>query len=403
MQTSLSVEFRDSVIGKQADEILRKCVHCGFCNATCPTYQLLGDELDGPRGRIYQIKQLVEGTPANNEIQLHLDRCLTCRNCETTCPSGVEYSKLLDIGRHIVGQQTSRTLSQRSIRSILASLLRSPGRFRFALKLGRLFRPILPLMLKSKIPQRIESGDLVWPESTQPRIMIGLAGCAQSGLTPQTNLATAVVLDRLGITLKEISGVGCCGSVDLHTTSAQKAKIVARKLIDLWWPEIKNGVECFVMTASGCGLSIKEYPDLFKHDPEYLQKANDIASRTKDLSEILDLEINDDFKVSNANQKVAFHSPCTLQHGQKLGGRVEGILQRVGYKLTGVPNSHLCCGSAGTYSLLQPELANQFKEQKLNALLSGDPDQICTANVGCQSHLAAGYDKPVKHWVELLL
>ena len=403
MQTSLSVEFKDSRIGKEADEILRKCVHCGFCNATCPTYQLLGDELDGPRGRIYQIKQLVEGTPADKEINLHLDRCLTCRNCETTCPSGVEYSKLLDIGRRITRHHINRPLRQSIFREALGCLLRKPALFRAALRLGRLIRPLLPSEMKSKIPLRTPSVKLQWPKNTHTRLMIGLAGCAQSGLAPQTNVATAIVLDRLGITLKDVAGAGCCGSVDLHTTSEARGAAVARQLIDRWWPELEKGVETFVMTASGCGLSVREYPQLFKDDPEYCEKAVAIASKTQDLSEVLDEEIAADYRVKNNSQKIAFHSPCTLQHGQKLTGRVESILRRVGYHLTDVPDSHLCCGSAGTYSLLQPKLSNQLKTQKLVALESGNPDQICTANIGCQSHLATSSSKPIKHWVELLL
>jgi glycolate oxidase iron-sulfur subunit len=417
MQTSIAVELRNTAAGREADAILRKCVHCGFCNATCPTYQILGDELDGPRGRIYLIKQMMEGEKPDRKINLHLDRCLTCRNCETTCPSGVEYSKLLEIGRGMVSDNVKRGVLEQLGRNSIAFMLRNPALFKFLVFIGRLVRPVLPEMLRNKIPVGVpKSRDPgtgacsdSWPENRHSRKMVALAGCAQSALAPSTNLAAAHVLDKLGISLVEAQRAGCCGAVDLHTTSEDKARQVARQLIDAWWPYAEsakntgNDFEGFVMTASGCGVTIKEYPHLFRHDPEYIEKARIIAAKTWDLSEVLDQEIRAGFSVQNGSRRVAFHSPCTLQHGQKLTGKVEGILSRVGYSLVTIPDSHLCCGSAGTYSLFQPELSAQLKRNKLNAIATVKPDVVCSANIGCQSHLSVEGGEPVKHWVELLI
>jgi len=411
MQTSIAVEFLNTPAGQEADAILRKCVHCGFCNATCPTYQILGDELDGPRGRIYLIKQMMEGEKPDREINLHLDRCLTCRNCETTCPSGVEYAKLLEIGKNLTSDKLKRDGLEQFGRNSIAFLLRNPALFRFLFSIGRKIRPALPEFLRKKIPVGVPKNPDApsWPKIRHPRKMAALAGCAQSALSPSTNLAAAQVLDKLGISLIEVQRAGCCGAVDLHTTREDKARHVARQLIDVWWPyaelseDINDGFEGFVMTASGCGVTIKEYPHLFRHDPEYLQKAKIIAHKTWDLSEVLDLEIKSDFPVQNVSRKVAFHPPCTLQHGQKLVGKVEGILSRVGYSLVNIPDSHLCCGSAGTYSLFQPELSGQLKKNKLEAIASVHPDVVCSANIGCQSHLTVEDGEPVKHWVELLI
>lgn len=403
MQTSISAEFKNTPIGDEADRILRTCVHCGFCNATCPTYQILGDELDGPRGRIYLIKQMMEGEQPDANMNLHLDRCLTCRSCETTCPSGVEYSKLLEIGRSVVSKKVKRGLKERFGRNLVAWMLRNSPVFSSSLFLGRIFRPLLPQVLKDKIPYSRPPSKQQWPKSSHQRVMIALAGCAQSALSPETNRATADVLHRVGISLREVKRAGCCGAVDLHTTTEDRAREVARNLIDTWWPEVENGVEGFVMTASGCGVTVKEYPHLFKNDSEYLKKATAISDMTWDLSELLEREIDDEFKTSQVRSKVAFHSPCTLQHGQQIKGKVESILVRVGYEVVSIPDSHLCCGSAGTYSLFQPELSQTLKSNKLKAIKSVKADIVCTANIGCQSHLTVPGKTEVKHWVELLL
>ena len=403
MQTFLDPEYARSPVGKEADAILRKCVHCGLCNATCPTYQLLGDELDGPRGRIYLIKQLLEGEEPGDQIPLHLDRCLTCRNCETACPSGVEYSRLLGIGRETLSQGHSRRSVWHWIHRGLAGVIANPVLFGWFLRTGGLFRPLMPKFLKSRVPVPGISRYRYTEGAAHPRKMIALSGCVQGTLAPDTNRATARVLDRLGISLVEVPGAGCCGSLDLHTTSEDRARARARVLIDHWFPYLDQGVEGFVMTASGCGVTIKEYPHLFREDAQYREKATQISRRTFDLCEILDKEIDDDYAMDATPRKVAFHSPCTLQHGQKLKGRVEAILEKAGHELVEVPDSHTCCGSAGVYSLFHPVISDQLREKKLQNLRKNQPDVICTANVGCQSHLALGGDQPVMHWVELLV
>ncbi len=411
MQTSLTIEFANTADGKIAEAIIGKCVHCGFCNATCPTYQLLGDERDGPRGRIYLIKQLLEGEPANHQMALHLDRCLTCRACETTCPSGVEYGQLVEIGRATLQRSHRRHLGNQLMRRIVTKVVGNAQIFAWLLRFGRLLRPILPLPLKSRIPlAAVAVNDLPEPpKAVHKRTMVALAGCAQGALSPMTNLAAACVLDKLGISLIEVKGAGCCGAMDLHTTNQTRAKKLAKALIDKWYPYLEQGIEGFVITASGCGVTILEYPQLLRDEADYLQKARAICAKTVDLCEVIDnemdKEIDNTFRLQNSAQKVAFHSPCTLQHGQKITHTVEKILQRVGYQLCDVQDAHLCCGSAGTYSIFQPQIAKQLVEAKIGCLLDNQPDIVCTANVGCQVHLNLHLPRgtSVKHWIELLL
>ena len=402
MQTSLSPQIASSFKGQQAESILRKCVHCGFCNATCPTYQLLGDELDGPRGRIYLIKQLLEGAEPNQKMQQHLDRCLTCRNCETTCPSGVKYGHLLDIGRQTLQEKMPRSPAKRLIRLAIAKVITTAGLFDFFLKTGRAFKFLLPNSLRKKIPEVEKKLDLSWPEPRHSRKMLVLKGCVQGSLTPNTNLVAANVLDRFNISLIEANGAGCCGAVDLHTTGESRAKYHARGLIDVWWPYVEQGIEAFVMTASGCGVTIKDYPALLHGDQDYIEKAKRIVSMTRDLVEVLDNEISQDFVTGQPYKRVAFHPPCSLQHGQKISGKVERLLQLAGYELCDFKDKHLCCGSAGTYSLLQPDLSRKLRENKLQAINKEKPDVVCTANIGCQTHLNND-SIAVKHWIELLL
>jgi len=407
MQTSLTREIASTLQGETADRILRKCVHCGFCNATCPTYQLLGDERDGPRGRIYLIKQLLEGEPALPSSRLHLDRCLTCRACETTCPSGVEYGKLLEVGRSVFERRLARPRLQRWVREWLAAILLSPRLFSFLLAVGRLVRPVLPSVLKNKVPERpakpLGADRIRWPKPVHPRKMVVLGGCVQATFSPDTNAAAATVLDRFGISLIEASAAGCCGSLDLHTTDEHRARQRARNLIDAWWPWLDQGVEGFIVTASGCAVTVKEYDHLFHEDQEYHEKARLISGKTFDLSEVIDKEYDPAYRVREAGSRVAFHSPCTLQHGQQIKGKVEAILERAGYRICEVADAHLCCGSAGTYSLLQPGLSRQLQTRKIAALQENNPDIICTANVGCQVHLNSVSSDPVRHWIELLV
>jgi len=400
VQTNLADWIRDTPEGREADAILRKCVHCGFCNATCPTYQLLGDELDGPRGRIYLIKQVLEGAEVTAKTQLHLDRCLTCRSCETTCPSGVKYGHLVDIGRKVVEEKVGRTVEARAMRRAAAMLLPLPGAFGLATSLGRLARPLLPATLRDKLPAAVPGAGR-WPAPRHARRMIALAGCVQPVLAPDTNAAAARVLDRIGISLVEAPGAGCCGGLRFHLHYQAEGLDDMRRVIDAWWPQVESGVEGFVMTATGCGAIVREYGHHLRHDPRYAAKAQRISALTKDLSEVLAAESDalERLAPRSPGPKAAFHPPCSMQHWQQLGGAAEGLLARLGYRLTPVPDAHLCCGSAGTYSLTQPGLAARLRQEKLAALQSGLPELVLTANVGCQSHLAAGASVPVRHWI----
>ncbi len=403
MQTNLIDSIKNTAAGQEAEAILRACVHCGFCTATCPTYQLLGNELDSPRGRIYLIKQMLEGAAVTEKTLLHLDRCLTCRSCETTCPSGVRYGRLVDIGRAIAEEKIGRSPWQATRRRLLRAVLPRPAIFNSLLALGRLFRPLLPGALAKEVP--IARPAKPWPTAQRhARTMLVLEGCVQPGLAPNTNAAAARVLDRLGITLFSAEKAGCCGAVSYHLNAHADGLDYMRRNIDAWWPYVEQGTEAVVMTASGCGSMVKEYGHLLRHDPAYAVKAARISGLTKDLSEILAAEKKELLRlISPAPRgKVAFHSPCSLQHGQKIVGVIEELLTKAGYELTPVADKHLCCGSAGTYSILQKELSQQLLRNKLDALQSGSPAQIASANIGCQAHLQSGTDLPVRHWIELL-
>ena len=400
MQTTLSEQSRQLPRAAEAEKILRTCVHCGFCNATCPTYQLLGDELDGPRGRIYLIKQVLEGAPATAQTQLHLDRCLSCRNCETTCPSGVDYHNLLDIGRAVVDHAVPRPAAQRLLREGLRALAPNPGLFKGLVRVGTTFRPLLPRLLESKLPQHLPFSGLR-PAPRHARQVLLLEGCVQPGLSPNTNDATARVLDRLGISVTPVAEAGCCGALDYHLDAQAKGLDRARQNIDAWWPHLQNGAEAIVQTASGCGAFIKDYGHLLGADPVYAEKARRVSTLTRDLVEVLRDEPLESLGI-DADQRLDFHCPCTLQHAQKLGGVVESVLVRLGFDLTAVPEAHLCCGSAGTYSITQPALARSLRDNKLAALESGHPEIIATANIGCQAHLDGAGRTPVRHWIELV-
>lgn len=400
MQTSIDPEFKQQDEVAEADDILRSCVHCGFCTATCPTYQILGSELDSPRGRIYLIKDLLEGKEATDKTRLHLDRCLTCRSCETTCPSGVRYGRLVEIGRNIIEKKAPRSFAHKMIRKAMLNVLPSTQRLGLAMKAGRLVKPFLSAQLKNKLPEKKQAQP--WPTSQHQRRMLVLEGCVQPLTAPNTNAAAARVLDKLGISLISADKAGCCGAINQHMSDAETAKQRMRNNIDAWWPYIEDGVEAIVLTASGCGLMVKEYGQELKDDPAYADKAARISNLSKDLSEILRDEDLNQFAAIGKGTKVAYQSSCTLQHGQKLSGAVEAILQNSGYTLTPVADSHLCCGAAGTYTLLQPKLSQQLLHNKLAALESGQPDVIASANIGCQMHLQSGSKIPVKHWIELL-
>lgn len=405
MQTHFTEEALKQPHIQEADRVLRSCVHCGFCNATCPTYQLLGDERDGPRGRIYLMKQMLENPDDSENVteqtRLHLDRCLTCRNCETTCPSGVEYHKLLDIGRAEIERRVPRSTAERAQRYALRKALVEPKRFQALLKLGQTFKPLVPGKLKDKLPPKPVDAGTRPDHKRHARQMLILEGCVQPGLSPNTNAATARVLDRLGIGLTPVAEAGCCGAVDFHLNAQDDGRARARANIDAWWPHIEAGCEAIVQTASGCGAFVKEYRDILKDDPAYADKAKRVSELAKDLVEVLRDEELTSLQV-NEGRRLAFHCPCTLQHAQKLGGAVESVLVKLGFSLTPVQDAHLCCGSAGTYSITQPELATQLRDNKLNALEAGNPETIVTANIGCQTHLNGAGRTPVRHWIEVV-
>ncbi len=421
MQTAIAPEFAATPDGIEAEAILRKCVHCGFCTATCPTYQLLGDELDGPRGRIYLIKQVLEGEPVTRSTQLHLDRCLTCRNCETTCPSGVQYGNLVDIGRRIVDARVPRPPGERMLRWALEEGLTS-ALFKPALKAGQLVRGLLPEVLKTKVPAPAPASAHRWPVREHPRKVLLLMGCVQPAMAPNINSATARVLDAAGIQTLVAAEAGCCGAIRLHGSDHAGALEQMRRNIDAWWPLVAAGsVEAIVMNASGCGVTVKEYGHTLRHDPAYAEKARRVADLTRDLCELLP-DIVPALKgrlalprsagergggapshPTRGMRRYAFHPPCTLQHGQQLRGRVEVHLAALGFDVRVAMNeAHLCCGSAGTYSLQHPELAIPLRDRKLAHLAALEAEVIVSANIGCIQHLRSGTTTPVRHWVEVL-
>ena len=435
MKTNLAQFIRNTPEGKEADSILRTCVHCGFCTATCPTYQLLGDELDSPRGRIYLMKEMLEGNQVTAKTQKHLDRCLTCRACETTCPSGVEYGRLVDIGRNIVEQHVSRSPIEALKRAALRAVLPRPALFKPLFKVAQTMRPLLPAALKNKIPKG-EAQKLEWPAPRHQRKMLVLDGCVQPSLAPGINPATARVLDRLGIALVKDEMAGCCGAVTFHLNRQDDGRDYMRRNIDAWWPHVEAGVEAIVITASGCGTMVKEYGHHLAQDPRYAEKAARISELTRDISEVVFAEkekLEQALSVSlaphpsplmaeypcearstllgrypvgtpasAAKPRVAFHSPCSLQHGLKISGMVEAILVSAGFELTMVPDSHLCCGSAGTYSILEPELSQRLLKDKVAALESEKPSMVATANIGCLTHIQSGTSLKVRHWINIL-
>ncbi len=400
MQTQIAPEFQNTALGREADAILRSCVHCGFCTATCPTYQLLGDERDGPRGRIYLVKQLFEGEAVSERTLLHLDRCLGCRACETTCPSGVRYARLADLGRHVLEKRLQRPLAARLVRKALRTLVPYPTRFNRLLTLGRIFKPLLPAAMAQQLPA-IQPA-LPRPAARHPRTLLCLEGCVQSAATPATNAAAARVFDRLGISLEFAEKAGCCGALSHHLGAHEEGLAFMRRNIDAWWPAVSAGAEAILINASGCGAVVKEYGELLRDDPIYADKAQRISALARDASEILNGEDLTRLRVNGDGKQVAFHAPCSLQHAQRITGKVESILGGLGYQVTEVRDAHLCCGSAGTYSLLQPKLADQLRRNKLDALQAQGPDIIASANIGCQLHLAQQAKVPIVHWLELL-
>jgi glycolate oxidase iron-sulfur subunit len=400
MQTNLVQQFANTAEGQEAESILRACVHCGFCTATCPTYQELNDERDGPRGRIYLMKMFLEGEEVTEKSREHLDRCLTCRSCETTCPSGVKYGRLIDISRGLMEQEMPRPPKERWIRWSLARVLPNRQLFGLLLRMGQFFRPVLPQVLRTKVPPRKQASP--WPSASHDRVVLALAGCVQPSATPNTNAAAARVLDRLGITMVEAPEAGCCGAVNHHLSEHEKALDAMRRNIDAWWPAIDAGAEAIIMTASGCGAMVQEYGHLLRDDPVYAAKAQKVSDMTIDLGAFLLKQDLEKLNVPKGAGKVAFHCPCTLQHAMQQSGVVDQVLRKAGIELAETREKHLCCGSAGTYSILQPELSQRLLNNKLKALTVDNPDRIVTANIGCQMHLETKAKLPVQHWIELL-
>lgn len=399
MQTQLQPEWLNTSDGQTADTILRNCVHCGFCLSACPTYGLLGDELDSPRGRIYLIKSLLEGNDVSRESLSHLDSCLTCRSCETTCPSGVEYGHLLDIGRHAMEQQVSRPLWQRLMRWGVRKSLTTPWLFNMLVTAMPFLRhssaiafSVQDLALQQQLADRAD----VLASS-----VLLLKGCVQPALAPNINQASIKVLNKLGWNVIETTQNQCCGALNQHLSAHDDALVQVKANIDAWYPYLQQGVKAIISTASGCGVMLKDYGHLLRADPVYAEKAQAITQASKDISEFLLTQDLSKFTHFD-NQTITFHSPCTLQHGQQLQGVVEQALRKLGYRVNPVKDAHLCCGSAGTYSLFNPTMAKQLRDNKLENLLAHKTDVIVTANIGCLMHLQKGTQVTVKHWIEIL-
>ena len=427
MQTSFTSAFTQTSDGERVNNILRKCVHCGFCNAACPTYELTGNELDGPRGRIYLIKNffeensqnnLAENTqaPSNDTSLKHLDRCLTCLSCETTCPSGVKYGELVDIGRKHISASVPRPIHNKIKRKLILSAFSNSKRVAWLFAIARMFKPLLPMNLASKIPAKVKlmpesssspsSGSS--PDSTASngkstsRKMLTIKGCVQNAAAPQINHATKIVLSDSDIQLHEVDSA-CCGALAFHLTELEQAHETIRKNIDHWYQMLNEDYEKILINSSGCSTFIKQYTTIMQDDDLYAKKAKFVSEHCIDLSEIAsELQPDTSKASSTSKQTIAFHSPCTLQHGQKIKGEIEDKLLQAGYVLTEVQDPHLCCGSAGTYSLLEPEMSSKLLKSKVSNLEKNQPDIIVTANIGCLMHLQSGTEIPVKHWIELL-
>jgi len=403
MQTNLAAWAQDSELGKEAEEILRRCVHCGFCLATCPTYQITGDERDSPRGRIYLIKQVLEGHEPTEVTQSHLDKCLTCRNCETTCPSGVMYGQLVDIGREFVEERVPRKTGDKLRRAALRKLVTSTT-FGPALKAGRVMKPLLPASLKSKIPDLRPAGQLPQDTARHERQVLILIGCVQPDMAPSIDAATIRVLDKLGIGVRTVAESGCCGAVSFHTEKQEEGRDFMRRNIDAWLPLLESGeVEAVVMNASGCGAMVKEYDHHLRFDPEYAEKAKRLVEKVVDIAELIEPEaetLRD--MIGTLPERPVFHCPCTLQHWQPLRPRTEKLLVDLGFKLQPFNESHLCCGAAGAYSMLQPEMSEQLRDRKIGHIAKAEPDAIVSSNMGCINQLQSATDTPVRHWIEVV-
>lgn len=409
MDVTLSDAFRGSPVAEEAAALMRACVQCGYCTETCPTLRVTGGEWDGPRGRIHLIKQLLEGETPSADVRRQLDGCLTCRSCETTCPQHVRYARILDLGRELVEHRTPRPLRERLARAALRAIVPNRRRFAALLALGRLARPLLPAALRERVPPARPAG--AWPDRAHARTMLVWRGCVQPSLAPDIDAAAARVLDRFGVRLAA-AGTGCCGALSHHMAADDEAKATMRRNIDALWPDVEAGAEAIVTTASGCGAHLRDYGELLRDDPRYAERAKRVSELAKDLCEVVAAEWKEGTFAPPAPPpgsgtrpqpvRIAYQSPCSLQHGQKLAGAVEKLLKRAGYRLVPVAYPFMCCGSAGSYSILQPEMARTLRERKLETLTATRPTAIATANIGCLHHLAETSPVPVRHWIEFV-
>jgi len=415
MQTHFSLaQLADPDI-RESDKILRACVHCGFCTATCPTYVLLGDELDSPRGRIYLIKDMLEqAKPATRQIVKHIDRCLSCLSCMTTCPSGVNYMHLVDHGRAWIEETYRRPWLDRQLRRLLALVLPRPGLFRLALLgaiLAKPLAPLLPQRLRPMLalapehlpsPSPVDKPQVFAAEGARRKRVALLNGCAQQVLAPAINEATIRLLTRHGCEVVVAEGAGCCGALVHHLGKTEASHAAARANIDAWTREIDGvGLDAIIVNTSGCGTTLKDYGFMLREDAAYAAKAAAVSARAKDVSEIM-TELGLGAVPAPSGLTVAYHAACSLQHGQQIRTEPKALLAAAGFTVKEVPEAHLCCGSAGTYNLLQPEIAGQLKARKLANILGTQPDLIAAGNIGCITQLASGTGVPVIHTVELL-
>ena len=419
MQTNFTAEQLQDPVIAEAESILRRCVHCGLCTATCPTYVLLGDERDSPRGRIYAIKEMLEkGLGSKPAVSTHVDRCLSCFSCMTTCPSGVDYMHLVEIARNHIETTGQRSFKSRAVRGMLAAIVPYPGRFRWALKaaplgrrLGPLFKRIgmaeLAAMAELAPQRRVKRARFVGPGTAATKTertarVVMLAGCAQQVLRPEINDATIRILARGGVDVVVSAGAGCCGALTQHIGREADARISAKRNIDAWSKEIARGnVDAIIINASGCGTTVKDYAHFLKDDPDYAERAQQVSMRTKDITEFLTTH---DIGAPKrwTSLKVAYHAACSLQHGQRVTFQPKALLKKVGYSVLDIAESHLCCGSAGVYNILQPKIATELRDRKTDHIKALRPDVVAAGNIGCIQQLQSGLDYPVVHTVELL-
>ncbi|HEY2051269.1 MAG TPA: glycolate oxidase subunit GlcF [Caulobacteraceae bacterium] len=397
MRAKIAGPLADTASGALAEQVLRACVHCGMCNATCPTYELTGDELDGPRGRIYLMKQVLEGEPASRLTQTHLDRCLTCRACETTCPSGVGYHALYDVAKPLVNAQAPRPWGERLVRWAIRFACIDPRRLSVLMAIGRKVRFALPAALRGKLAAPRPPGPA--PTRRHGRRMTLLGGCVQAAAAPSINAANRRVFDTVGIELAESPRAGCCGALCFHTGAVEEGRAFARRNIDAWCAELDAGAEAIIANASGCAAFVRDYPGILADDLVYEPRARRVAEAVRDPVEILLAEPPEAVRAPK-EPRVAVHPPCTLRNGPALADAPARLLGALGFEPQPIRDAHMCCGSAGAYSLLQPKIAEALREKKIEALTGAEPQAILTANIGCMMHLAEASTVPVRHWIE---